>query len=105
MLSDDEQRKYCGRSVACDCPAAGEQQAVGGHVLSAIANFAGVVLCMAPQAARRGVLCRSPARAAEEAGQSRIYGGIHFQYDNQQGHNCGRQLADYVFDNFLRPFK
>ncbi len=43
----------------------------------------------------------SLSQAAEEAGQSRVYGGIHWQYDNQWGLNNGRDLADYVFENFL----
>lgn len=42
-------------------------------------------------------------QAAEEAGQSRIYGGIHWQYDNQGGLTSGRALARHVFFNFLRP--
>ena len=37
------------------------------------------------------------SQAAEEAGQSRVYGGIHWQYDNQQGLASGRALADHVF--------
>jgi membrane-associated phospholipid phosphatase len=41
--------------------------------------------------------------AAEEAGQSRIYGGIHWQYDNQAGLSSGRSLAEHVFFNFLTP--
>jgi membrane-associated phospholipid phosphatase len=45
----------------------------------------------------------SLSQAAEEAGQSRIYGGIHWQYDNQEGLRSGRALADYVFAQFLRP--
>ena len=43
--------------------------------------------------------------AAEEAGQSRIYGGIHWQYDNQYGLSSGRALADQAFFNFLRPLQ
>lgn len=43
------------------------------------------------------------SQAAEEAGQSRIYGGIHWQYDNQLGLQSGRALADSVFDEFLTP--
>jgi hypothetical protein len=43
------------------------------------------------------------SHAAEEAGQSRIYGGIHWQYDNQQGLVSGRALAEYVFAHFLTP--
>ncbi len=44
----------------------------------------------------------SLSQAAEEAGQSRIYGGIHWQYDNQAGLASGRALADYVFTHLLR---
>ena len=43
------------------------------------------------------------SQAAEEAGQSRIYGGIHWQYDNQAGLASGRALADHVFSSRLRP--
>lgn len=45
----------------------------------------------------------SLSQAAEEAGQSRIYGGIHWQYDNTGGLSSGRALAEHVFFGFLRP--
>ena len=41
--------------------------------------------------------------AGEEAGQSRIYGGIHWQYDNTEALKAGRALAEYIFFNFLQP--
>jgi membrane-associated phospholipid phosphatase len=41
--------------------------------------------------------------AAAEAGQSRIYGGIHFQFDNQGGLASGGALGQFVFHNFLVP--
>ncbi len=41
--------------------------------------------------------------AAEEAGMSRIYGGIHWQFDNREGLNVGRRLGDYVYRSALRP--
>ncbi len=44
---------------------------------------------------------RSLREAAEEAGRSRIYGGIHWEYDNAAGLETGRALAQYVFDNYL----
>lgn len=44
----------------------------------------------------------SLSEAAEEAGQSRIYGGIHWQYDNRDGLASGRALADHVVANVLR---
>ena len=41
--------------------------------------------------------------AAEEAGMSRIYGGIHFRFSHLDGAAAGDRLARYVFDNFFRP--
>jgi len=41
--------------------------------------------------------------AAEEAGQSRIYGGIHWQFDNQAGLASGTALGEHVFFNVLTP--
>jgi membrane-associated phospholipid phosphatase len=41
--------------------------------------------------------------AAQEAGRSRIYGGIHYEFDNQEGLRTGRELADYVARHYLLP--
>jgi PAP2 superfamily len=41
--------------------------------------------------------------AAEEAGMSRIYGGIHYQFDNTDGLQSGKTLGNYVTSNYLRP--
>ncbi len=41
--------------------------------------------------------------AAEEAGMSRIYGGIHWQFDNVEGLKTGFRLAEYATQNYLRP--
>src|SRR5262249_15418345 len=38
--------------------------------------------------------------AAAEAGQSRIYAGIHFQFDNQAGLASGQALGQFVVGNF-----
>lgn len=43
------------------------------------------------------------AAAAEEAGKSRIYGGIHFEFDNSAGLSTGRALGTYILQNYLRP--
>ncbi len=43
------------------------------------------------------------SQAAAEAGQSRIYGGIHWQYDNTAGLAAGRAIAEQVFFNVLTP--
>ncbi|MCI0359908.1 MAG: phosphatase PAP2 family protein [Planctomycetaceae bacterium] len=45
---------------------------------------------------------RSLSEAIEENAQSRIYLGIHWQFDAQEGVNCGIDLADFVFDNALQ---
>jgi membrane-associated phospholipid phosphatase len=41
--------------------------------------------------------------AAEEAGLSRIYGGIHWDFDNADGLACGRKVGEYVSRHFFRP--
>jgi hypothetical protein len=41
------------------------------------------------------------SEAADEAGRSRIYGGIHWNCDNVEGLAMGRALARYVDRNFL----
>jgi hypothetical protein len=43
----------------------------------------------------------SLAECADEVGMSRIYGGIHFMFDNVQGKATGGRIGDYVSANFL----
>jgi hypothetical protein len=38
-----------------------------------------------------------------EVSRSRIYGGIHFQFDSNAGQSIGRNVANYVFLNYLTP--
>ena len=38
--------------------------------------------------------------AAAEAGLSRIYGGIHYSFSNEDGQAAGRNLANYVLQTF-----
>jgi membrane-associated phospholipid phosphatase len=45
----------------------------------------------------------SLAACADEVGMSRIYGGIHFSFDNVAGKRCGAAIGDYVSANFLLP--
>lgn len=42
------------------------------------------------------------SQAAEEAGQSRIYGGIHWQFDNQASLDAGYALGEYIAANFVQ---
>jgi hypothetical protein len=41
--------------------------------------------------------------AAEEATLSRTFGGQHFRFDLTTGQRLGREVADFVVDNFLTP--
>jgi hypothetical protein len=43
------------------------------------------------------------AACADEVGMSRIYGGIHYQFDNVEGKKCGDKIADFISRNFLLP--
>ena len=40
---------------------------------------------------------------ANEDARSRVYGGIHFTFDNTAGQSIGRNVSTYVFQNFLTP--
>jgi hypothetical protein len=43
------------------------------------------------------------SQAEAENGQSRIYLGIHWQFDSTAGISQGRQIADFVFANRFQP--
>jgi hypothetical protein len=45
----------------------------------------------------------SISAAAEEATLSRIFGGQHFRFDLTTGQRLGRDVADFVLDNFITP--
>ena len=47
----------------------------------------------------------SLSQAEEENGQSRIYLGIHWRFDKTEGIAQGRRVADYVFNNVLKPLR
>jgi hypothetical protein len=42
-------------------------------------------------------------QAAQEAGASRIYGGIHWSFDNQAGLEAGHSIGEFISDNLLGP--
>lgn len=41
--------------------------------------------------------------AGLEASMSRIYLGIHFRYDSEEGHKLGNKIGEYATKNFLKP--
>lgn len=43
--------------------------------------------------------------AADEAGYSRIYGGIHYNFDNLEGLKSGRGIGDHVATSLFQPQK
>ena len=40
---------------------------------------------------------------ANEEERSRVYGGIHFTFDQVAGQSAGRNVANYIFLNFMKP--
>jgi hypothetical protein len=40
---------------------------------------------------------------AQQQADSRIFGGIHYRFDNEAGQAAGRAVAEYLFANFMRP--
>jgi hypothetical protein len=47
----------------------------------------------------------SLSACADEVGLSRIYGGIHFAFDNIQGKASGQRIGDYVAQHALLPIQ
>ncbi|MGJ8657385.1 MAG: hypothetical protein ACSHX6_13130 [Akkermansiaceae bacterium] len=39
------------------------------------------------------------SRAMEENGRSRVYLGIHFDFDDTVGQEVGKEIAGYIYDN------
>ncbi len=40
---------------------------------------------------------------ADEEARARVYGGIHFTFDNVAGQSVGRNVANHIFANLMRP--
>jgi hypothetical protein len=43
------------------------------------------------------------SQAADEEYMARIYGGIHYRFDQDAGQQVGRSVAEFVFANFMTP--
>ncbi len=80
---------------------------MGGAGERAIAGFFGtdaVSFCLDadPQVASLPTRCYTSLAAAEdENGISRIYGGVHWSYDNMYGKMTGRKVGDYIATNYF----
>ena len=44
-------------------------------------------------------------QAVDEAFNARIYGGIHFRFDNTAGQGIGISVGNYLMDHFTLPQK
>lgn len=45
------------------------------------------------------------SEAGLEAAMSRVYLGIHFRYDSEEGHKLGTNIGEYANENFLIPLQ
>ena len=45
----------------------------------------------------------SLSQIADEMGRSRIYGGIHFEFDSTAGRSIGMNTSNYIYLNFMTP--
>lgn len=52
---------------------------------------------------RRTRTLSSFTAAALENGRSRIYLGVHYQFDAEGGYECGTAVGDYAFENVFKP--
>jgi membrane-associated phospholipid phosphatase len=43
--------------------------------------------------------------AARECALSRVYLGIHFRYDSEEGHRLGTRIGEYIATHQLRPVR
>jgi len=48
---------------------------------------------------------KSFSEAALEGAMSRLYLGIHFRYDSEEGNKLGTKIGEYASQNFLTPIK
>ena len=46
---------------------------------------------------------KSFSQAAQESTDSRLFGGIHFRFDNEDGLRAGGKVGEYVAANFFKP--
>jgi hypothetical protein len=46
---------------------------------------------------------KSFSEAGMEAAMSRVYLGIHFRYDSEEGYKLGTKIGGYANSNYLLP--
>ena len=45
------------------------------------------------------------SQAGMEAAMSRVYLGIHFRYDSEEGYTLGAKIGEFSHQHFLKPDK
>ena len=45
------------------------------------------------------------SQLADEQARSRVYGGIHYQFDSDASRQMGTSIGDYIFANYMTPRK
>lgn len=76
----------------------------GAGALSSFFGTDGIVFCTAadPKSGVQGERCfTSFGEAANEAGISRIYGGIHYEFDNARAIAAGLGIGNYIAANYF----
>jgi hypothetical protein len=43
------------------------------------------------------------SQLADEQARSRVYGGIHYQFDGDASKQMGTRIGDYVYANYMVP--
>jgi PAP2 superfamily len=80
----------------------------GGATSAVLEEFYGdtnIAFCFRTDLAPKPRCYSSALQAAEEAGRSRIYQGIHFQFANEDGRRIGRMIGQDVSASRLRRLK
>jgi hypothetical protein len=90
-------------NVACFATAASRSlaRALGGDQLAFNANWTWTGAAGAGADVMRPYTTLS--QLSHEAGLSRVYGGIHFEFEINAAEVACRKVADYVYDNYMQP--
>jgi hypothetical protein len=84
----------------------GSGSAAGAEALRRLYGAAGFSLELSsPNPALAGIMLRYSAlgEIVKDVSDARVYGGIHFRFDQDAGERMGREVATYVCKNNLRP--
>jgi PAP2 superfamily len=61
------------------------------------------VITLSSQALGITLTYRSLRQITEDIADARVYGGIHYRFDQDEGAEQGREVGEFIFRHFLRP--